>query len=123
MIGANITNARRKYVYKRDHYACVLCDDNRRLQIHHVRPRSVGGNNSSRNLVTLCPSCHALAHGTQLSLDWQAGTTREDVEQALIEYIDDLYAAADEAARKASEDFYQMLEDNDLHPDKAQIPI
>ena len=34
----------------------------RRLEIHHVVPRANGGTNAPRNLLTLCPDCHADLH-------------------------------------------------------------
>lgn len=105
MISANIPNSTRKKVYARDGYRCALCDSTRYLQIHHYCPRSLGGNDTEENLITLCADCHALAHGTVLR-DWQTavryvhglpitdreGVTKEDVDQACAEYLADLYA-------------------------------
>lgn len=90
MISANINNARRRLVYRRDNYACAVCDDSRNLQIHHIIHRSQGGGNSMHNLITLCPKCHALAHGTNLYDD--PGLNAEDMNQAIIEYMADYYA-------------------------------
>ena len=89
MISANIDNKLRKAVYRRDGYACAVCDDSRHLQIHHVIHRSVGGANVEHNLITLCPACHALAHGTNIT-DWDVSP--EDLNQAIIEYLADYYA-------------------------------
>lgn len=89
MISANISNARRKKIYRRDGYRCALCDSTKYLQLHHVVPRGKGGPDTEQNLITLCSDCHALAHGTDLR---GYGATKEDVEQAIIEYIADLYA-------------------------------
>lgn len=95
-ISANIDRATRRRVYRRDGYRCVLCDDSRRLQIHHIVSRGQGGpKENEMNLVTLCPTCHALAHGTDLN-----GLTKvapelfgqEAVEQMIVEYLADLYA-------------------------------
>ena len=104
MISANIPNATRKAVYRRDGYRCALCDSTRYLQIHHYCKRSLGGNDTPHNLITLCADCHALAHGTYLQ-DWQLATryvhglpvvepqiTQEDVDQAIAEYLADYYA-------------------------------
>lgn len=86
---SNITNDTRKAVYRRDGYECAVCGDPRRLQIHHITHRSQGGGDEQMNLITLCSTCHALAHGMNL-----AGVylTPEDVEQAMIEYMAELYA-------------------------------
>lgn len=89
MIGANISSSVRKQVYRREGYRCALCDSTKYIQIHHVVKRSQGGTNSLHNLVCLCSDCHALAHGMNLN-GWDA--TQEDVEQAIVEYLADLYA-------------------------------
>ena len=85
----SITNETRKAIYRRDGYQCAVCGDPRRLQIHHVVHRSQGGGDEQMNLITLCPVCHALAHGMNLiGVDF----TPADVEQAMVEYLSDLYA-------------------------------
>lgn len=89
MISAKVSNEKRKAVYRRDGYRCALCDSTKYLQIHHYIHRSVGGSNSMHNLICLCSDCHALAHGTNLR-DWQ-DITQEDVEQAIVEYLEDMY--------------------------------
>ena len=86
---SRITNETRKAVYRRDGFACAVCGDNRRLQIHHITKRSAGGGDEQMNLVTLCSVCHALAHGINLA---GIDLTREDVEQSVVEYMSDLYA-------------------------------
>ena len=92
MISASIPNETRKAVYRRDGFACALCGDTRRLQIHHVIPRSEGGSDDPMNLICLCMWCHADAHGHSLrdpKPDW---ITPEWIEQACVEYVSDLYA-------------------------------
>jgi hypothetical protein len=44
---------------------CVACgdDDTSKLEQHHLVPRSVGGSDDPKNLITLCHTCHGLAHG------------------------------------------------------------
>jgi len=79
----------RKRVYKRDGYRCSLCDDPRRLQIHHVITRGAGGPTTEMNCITLCPRCHALCHGIDIDRLYR---TVEDMEQACVEYLSDLYA-------------------------------
>ena len=85
---SRITNEARKAVYRRDGYACAVCSDNRRLQIHHITKRSRGGGDEQMNLVTLCSVCHALAHGINLV---GVDLTPADVEQTIVEYMADLY--------------------------------
>ena len=91
MLSASIPNTVRKAIYKRDGYMCALCGDTRRLQVHHYCHRSLGGNDTPHNLVTLCQRCHAIAHGMKYPEmpDW---ITKEDTEQGICEYLADLYA-------------------------------
>lgn len=89
MISASIDKATRKNVYKRDGYRCALCDDPRRIQVHHVVFRSQGGADGEMNLITLCPRCHLLCHGTDIDRLYR---TPQDMEQACVEYLSDLYA-------------------------------
>ena len=89
MISANIPACIRKTVYRRDGYACALCDSTKYIQIHHCVKRSRGGTNSVENLITLCADCHALAHGMNLN---DLEITPEEVEQAIVEYLADYYA-------------------------------
>lgn len=107
-MAAGIPNSVRRGVYKRDGWRCALCDSTDGLQIHHVRPRGMGGGNSPMNLITLCWRCHAAAHGSILQADpWvaaeykgrqdgdMAAAVREmmdDMEQACVEYVSDYYA-------------------------------
>lgn len=48
----------RLHVIERDRNRCVICEGTRKLEVHHVVPRSCGGSNYAENLVTLCPKCH-----------------------------------------------------------------
>ena len=89
MISAGISNATRKAVYKREGYRCAICDSTKYLQVHHSIKRSQGGTDGMQNLICLCADCHALAHGIDLN-GW--GATKEDMEQAIVEYLADYYA-------------------------------
>ena len=91
MVPANLTNAVRKAVYKRDSYACALCGSPRGLQVHHAIRRSQGGGDCHHNLITRCWRCHAVAHGTRMPeyADWM---DTEEMTQACIEYLADMYA-------------------------------
>lgn len=33
-----------------------------KIQLHHIRPRSLGGNNEPHNLLPLCDDCHKKSH-------------------------------------------------------------
>ena len=90
MLSAKLTNAQRKAIYRRDGYRCALCDSTKYIQIHHIIPRGSGGTDHPHNLICLCADCHAAAHGMMLG-DWQ-DVTQETMEQAIVEYMSDLYA-------------------------------
>lgn len=90
MLSANISKSTRKRVYRRDGYRCALCDDPRRLQVHHVISRGQGGPETEMNLITLCPRCHMLCHGQDID---RLGKTVEEMEQYCVEYLSDLYAS------------------------------
>ena len=55
-------------ILRRDEFTCQLCGSYRHLQIHHIKPRSRGGDNSEANLLTLCSDCHAEVHNRNLLL-------------------------------------------------------
>lgn len=88
MVSANIPNSTRKQVYARDGYVCALCGCHDTLQIHHAIPRKDGGSDFPDNLITLCSKCHAQVHGIDV---YPGVMTREDVEQAVVEYLSDMY--------------------------------
>lgn len=57
----------REKVLNRDSYECQFCgttneehqeENDRGLDVHHIIPRSDGGQDTMRNLVALCRSCH-----------------------------------------------------------------
>ena len=52
----------------RDEFTCQLCGSHRHLQIHHIEPRSKGGDNSEDNLLTLCRDCHDGVHHGRMPL-------------------------------------------------------
>ncbi len=103
-LSASIPNDTRKEVYRRDGFRCALCDDVRGLQIHHIVHRSVGGNDTPCNLITLCWRCHAEAHGTWIAerhgnalpsdaaARWAVLQSMiDDYEQMCVEYVSDYY--------------------------------
>ena len=90
-----LTKKDRKAIYARDGYRCALCDSTKYIQIHHYLTRGAGGTNHPHNLITLCADCHALAHGMNLRdlADFDGpGDPERAVNQAMIEYLADLYA-------------------------------
>jgi len=51
----------RDYVFQRDDYTCQECHrrfSKGQLVAHHIKHKEDGGEDSARNLVTMCKSCH-----------------------------------------------------------------
>lgn len=70
------------------HNHCVACGTTENLYQHHLIPKSLEGSDDENNLLTLCGSCHAKAHGVQA--DWRhSELTRKAMrhKQANGEYI------------------------------------
>lgn len=52
----------REEILRRYNYRCANCGSEDDLEIHHIVPVSLGGNDTISNLVPLCFSCHKAAH-------------------------------------------------------------
>ena len=52
----------RKEVLRRDGWRCQSCGAMSNLEVHHKAFRSQSGEDSERNLITLCSGCHAGIH-------------------------------------------------------------
>ncbi|MFH1842137.1 MAG: HNH endonuclease signature motif containing protein [bacterium] len=61
---ATIPPGKRRQVLARDGFRCQSpgCRHSHFLELHHLKPCVEGGRNSPENLITLCSSCHRLAH-------------------------------------------------------------
>ena len=74
-----VSMARDGYAYKSDYYnsenhkkfretvinrdkCCKYCGATTHLHAHHIRPRSKGGADCSKNGITLCERCHESHH-------------------------------------------------------------
>jgi len=53
---------------RRDGFACLVCGFDAVLHVHHITPRSKGGDHSIENLATLCPNHHAMVHRRLLAV-------------------------------------------------------
>ena len=66
----------RTTVLERDKYTCQRCKvkfKESELDIHHIRPKTLGGKNDIDNLVTWCKNCHRIYHikyGADIYRDW-----------------------------------------------------
>jgi 5-methylcytosine-specific restriction endonuclease McrA len=47
----------------RDGWRCQSCGSMSNLEVHHKQFRSHSGDDSEENLITVCSTCHASAHG------------------------------------------------------------
>ena len=52
----------RRQVLQRDGWRCQACGSMFQLEVHHQHFRSLGGNDSEANLITLCAACHEDVH-------------------------------------------------------------
>lgn len=59
----------RRVVLERDHYRCRCCGTPEKVDVHHIRFRSVGGEDSTRNTCALCRVCHAETHAYRLHIE------------------------------------------------------
>jgi CRISPR/Cas system Type II protein with McrA/HNH and RuvC-like nuclease domain len=48
----------RRRIFKRDGHTCQYCGSKKNLTIDHVMPRSRGGQNTWKNMVTCCSRCN-----------------------------------------------------------------
>ena len=52
----------RLQVLERDGWRCQICGSMTNLEVHHAQFRSRQGDDTERNLITLCFQCHKLSH-------------------------------------------------------------
>ncbi len=55
-------------VLERDGWRCQVCGCMSNLQVHHMTPRSLSGDDTSSNLMTLCDVCHRTVHDQKTSI-------------------------------------------------------
>lgn len=62
-------SSRREAILNRDNYTCQVCGKKHtKLEVHHIKYRSQGGNNDENNLITLCEDCHSDIHDGKIVL-------------------------------------------------------
>jgi hypothetical protein len=71
-----IPPATRRAVLRRDHQCCAVpgCRNSQYLDIHHIQPRSAGGENDADNLIALCGAHHRAAHRGELEVTGRVST-------------------------------------------------
>ncbi|MDR3314315.1 MAG: HNH endonuclease, partial [Oscillospiraceae bacterium] len=82
-----ISTGTRRLVYARDGHSCALCERTEVIHIHHILPRGRGGSNAPENLICLCPTCHAIAHGEYVLAN-QFPFDKETAEDAIYYYME-----------------------------------
>jgi 5-methylcytosine-specific restriction endonuclease McrA len=56
-------------VLERDGYTCQYCGRWTEERPHHIIFRSLGGDDSMENLITLCMACHRAVHDGKIKID------------------------------------------------------
>lgn len=51
-----------RQVLERDRWRCKNCSCSEHLEVHHIRPRSLLGDDAEESLITLCRECHRSSH-------------------------------------------------------------
>jgi 5-methylcytosine-specific restriction endonuclease McrA len=81
-----LSAAQKHVVFARDEGRCThigadgkRCNSDRWVEVHHIRPVSLGGGNEPENLTTLCSFHHDLAHQLNLPLEGQTTWLRSPV--------------------------------------------
>lgn len=68
-----IRKTKRLGIYLRDSFTCAFCDldmrgmDARLITLDHIKPRSKGGTDDPKNLVTACLRCNCVKKDTNLT--------------------------------------------------------
>ena len=76
-LGVQVYRRLMKLVLERDGWQCRRCGSLENLQVHHQVKRSQLGNDSLKNLVTLCAYCHLREHGQLVYSDSAAQVCRK----------------------------------------------
>ena len=56
----------RQAVLVRDHWRCRCCGTPEKVDVHHIRFRSMGGEDSTNNCIAACRECHCEMHAYRL---------------------------------------------------------
>ena len=76
----DVSTRTKNKIVRRMNLGCSLCGwDKGSCDIHHIIPKSQGGDNNHDNLTHICPNCHRLAHEGKIdkfiSLNEQVGNS------------------------------------------------
>lgn len=73
----SIPPAVRRLVLRRDHHCCVFpgCRHSTFVDVHHIRSKADGGDNTAENLITLCGAHHRAVHRGDVAVEGTAPLT------------------------------------------------
>ena len=73
----------RELVFKRDNFKCVMCNETKDLDAHHITDRHLMSNGGYviSNGISLCNNCHLKAEKYHMTnaKDWEAGFHPNDL--------------------------------------------
>ena len=58
----HMANKNRMREYLSAHCKCELCKKEDAVEVHHIKPISIGGADDESNYIALCEGCHILQH-------------------------------------------------------------
>jgi hypothetical protein len=64
-----VSNKVKKQIIERDGNKCLKCGIGVNLEIHHITPLCLGGDNQKENLATLCFKCHKQAPDDKINFE------------------------------------------------------
>jgi len=64
-----ISQELKQSLLKESDFKCSVCGAQNFLELHHIQPISLGGENSPDNLIVLCPTCHMAVDRANINSD------------------------------------------------------
>ena len=75
-------------VHQRDKWKCRCCGKRENLHAHHILYRSQGGLDETRNLITLCFTCHDKVHTHKIRIRRYDGSVELPVNaDKMVEFV------------------------------------
>lgn len=56
-----------KLAAQRDNYQCLICQFDKVIEVHHIKPKRKDGSDDLENLITLCPNHHVMSDRTMIT--------------------------------------------------------
>jgi hypothetical protein len=119
----------RSQILLRDGFRCQECGYYKHLEVHHIVPRSKGGTDDLKNLITLCQRCHGKKHGFKNRENRRAKHARRNhrkkenhwlnkhKHEFLKEpFIEDFHPHSKEVSPERRRQLYEKWKRNELNP-------